>query len=125
MAQFGELLAELRVDHKLTQKELAKIIYVSPGTISNYENGVHYPDVEKLIALADFFQVTTDYLLGRCSANLSPEIFNEAIIGDLTAGRVIHDIKGLPQDRKQALAVILSDMRFRAVVGQYNKKEKP
>ena len=40
MAQFGELLAELREDRKLTQKELAEIIYVSPGTISNYENGV-------------------------------------------------------------------------------------
>lgn len=125
MAQFGELLAELREDRKLTQKDLAKIIYVSPGTISNYENGVHYPDIEKLIVLADFFHVTTDYLLGRCSANLSPDILNETIIGELTAGSVIHDIRGLTQDRKQALAVVLSDMKFRMVVGQYGKKEKP
>ena len=53
MAQFGEILAELRKDHKMSQKELAKIIYVSTGTISNYETGTHFPDVEKLIALAD------------------------------------------------------------------------
>lgn len=125
MAQFGELLAELREDRKLTQKDLAEIIYVSPGTISNYENGVHYPDIEKLIALADYFHVTTDYLLGRCSTNLSPDIFNQVIIGELTAGTMIHDVQSLTQERKQALAVILSDMRFRMVVGQYSKKEKP
>lgn len=34
MAQFGEILAELRKDHNMSQKELAKIIYVSTGTIS-------------------------------------------------------------------------------------------
>lgn len=66
MRKFGEILAELRQDHKLTQKDLAQEMFVSVGTISNYENGVHYPDVEKLISLADFFDVTTDYLLGRC-----------------------------------------------------------
>ena len=38
MAHFGELLAELRQDHGLTQDQLAEIISVSPGTISNYEN---------------------------------------------------------------------------------------
>ena len=43
MAHFGELLAELRQDHGLTQDQLAEIISVSPGTISNYEHGRHLP----------------------------------------------------------------------------------
>ena len=64
MKQFGDRLAELRSDQSMTQKQLAGMLYVSPGTISNYENNVYYPDVEKLIALADLFHVTTDYLLG-------------------------------------------------------------
>ena len=51
MAQFGELLAELRQDKKLTQKQLAKIIYVTSGTICNYENNIHYPDVESSLPL--------------------------------------------------------------------------
>lgn len=63
MSNFGELLAELRLDRKMTQKDLAKMLFVSVGTISNYEKGVHFPDIEKLIDLADFFHVTTDYLL--------------------------------------------------------------
>ena len=65
MSKFGELLAELRQDRKMTQRDLAQILHVSVGTISNYENSVHFPDVEKLMELADFFGVTTDYLLGR------------------------------------------------------------
>lgn len=40
MAVFGELMAELRQVRGLTQKELGKILSVSTGTISNYENGV-------------------------------------------------------------------------------------
>lgn len=48
MAEFGDMLSELRHDRNLTQAELALKIYVTPGTISNYESNVHYPDVEKL-----------------------------------------------------------------------------
>ena len=77
MAHLGELIAELRQDRGLTQKELGDILCVSSGTISNYENGVHLPDVDKVIALANYFHVTTDYLLGRtslsrCCSELSP-----------------------------------------------------
>lgn len=67
MAQFGDLLAELRQDRGLTQSELGKVISVTSGTISNYEHGFHLPDLEKLVLLADYFGVSTDYLLGRIS----------------------------------------------------------
>ena len=68
MAHLGELLAELRQDRGLTQDQLAEIISVSPGTISNYEDGRHLPDLDKLKMIADYFHVTTDYLLGRTSS---------------------------------------------------------
>ena len=71
MAQFGEILAELRQDRGLTQRDLAKLFFVTPGTISNYEKGRHLPDAERLIKIADYFSVTTDYLLGRTASKLS------------------------------------------------------
>lgn len=95
MVQFGEILTELRQDRKMTQKDLAQAMFVTVGTISNYENGVHYPDVEKLMFLANYFNVTTDYLLGRCKMDFSPDIFDEPIIGEKTVGRFIHDIRSL------------------------------
>ena len=49
MAQFGEILSELRRDKHMTQKELASELHVTSGTISNYEKGVHTPEIEKVI----------------------------------------------------------------------------
>lgn len=72
MVCFGEILADLRQDRRLTQRFLAEVLHVSVGTISNYENGVHLPDLEKLVEIANYFDVTTDYLLGRTPYNISP-----------------------------------------------------
>ena len=119
MAKFGELLSELRQSRGMTQKELAKVLYVSDGTISNYENGVHYPDVEKLMDIADFFNVTTDYLLGRCKNNLSPDLFSETLIGSKTTGEIIENIQSLDEDHKHALKVILRDMECSMMLRQY------
>ncbi len=124
MAQFNELLFELRQDRKMTQEDLAKVLFVTSGTISNYENGVHLPDIEKLISLADFFGVTTDYLLGRCASRLSPDVLNEIIIEDRTAGELLQEIQNFSPERKKALNVILNDMHFTTMIGQYNKKKK-
>ena len=74
MTKFGEILMQLRQEKHLSQAELGHIIYVSGGTISNYEKGVHYPDVEKLVRLADYFNVSIDYLLGRSISKLSPDV---------------------------------------------------
>ena len=124
MAQFNELLVELRQDRKMTQEELAQVLYVTSGTISNYENGVHLPDIEKLISLADFFDVTTDYLLGRCASRLSPDALDKIVIEERTVGDLIQEIQTFSPERNHALNVILSDMQFSTVVGQYNKKKR-
>ena len=62
---FRKRLKELRTEKGLKAKELAKILDCVPTTITNYETGYRTPDYENLISLADFFQTTTDYLLGR------------------------------------------------------------
>ena len=61
----GKDLAKLRQERRLTKEQLGQVLCVSAGTISNYEKGVHLPDADKLIMLADYFHVSTDYLLGR------------------------------------------------------------
>lgn len=62
---FGERLAQLREEKKLTQKELAALTSISRSRLSLYEIDKREPDNSTLIALADFFNVTIDYLLGR------------------------------------------------------------
>ncbi len=62
---FGKVLRGLRKERNIGQKELAHYLNVSISTISNYEHGVHAPDLETLCKLADFFKVSIDYLLER------------------------------------------------------------
>lgn len=62
---FSENLKRQRKQKNVLQKELAAYLQCSIGTVSNYENGVHYPDLDMLCKLADFYDVTVDALLGR------------------------------------------------------------
>ncbi len=58
-------IKDLREDRDLKQSDLAKVTGIDQRTISNYETGKTNPDSEALIKLADFFNVSIDYLVGR------------------------------------------------------------
>lgn len=62
---FGDRLANLRKLNNLTRKELAEIFSISYSALSNYENNERFPDQEMLINIANYFNVSVDYLLGR------------------------------------------------------------
>ncbi len=61
----GRRIKELRTENGLTQQELAKILNVSSMSISFYENEQRKPDSEFIIACSRFFDVSTEYLLGK------------------------------------------------------------
>lgn len=65
MEIFAQRLKELRKEHRRTSKELSEYLGVSQRAYLYYESATNYPDVAGLIKLADFFGVSTDYLLGR------------------------------------------------------------
>lgn len=62
---YNEILRELREDKKITQTELGKIFNCNQITISQYERGARSLSIEMLIKYADYFGVTTDYILCR------------------------------------------------------------
>lgn len=61
----GERLRKLRKQHKLTMKELGRRLNLAESTISGYESGNRKPDMFIVEQLADFFDTSVDYLLGR------------------------------------------------------------
>mgnify|MGYP005828065075 CR=1 FL=1 len=65
MADFSQRMKLLRKEKKLKQQELADQFSVKLRTYQGYEYGESYPEVAKLIAIADFFDVSLDYLVGR------------------------------------------------------------
>ena len=60
----GYKLQKLRTQFNMSQKEVAVAINTSPSIISNYESGERTPSVENLMALANLYHCSTDYLLG-------------------------------------------------------------
>ena len=61
--EISEKILQLRKANNLTQEELAEKLNVSRQSVSKWESGQTIPELEKLIALSEVFQVTTDYLL--------------------------------------------------------------
>ena len=60
----GERIKKLRISRKLSQRELAELLGVSVTLISNYENSERTPSAENIIALANIFRCSSEYLLG-------------------------------------------------------------
>lgn len=65
MKIFQERLIEQRKLNRLTQRQLADFLKIAQPSYIRYENGSAEPTLENLVKLADFFDVSVDYLLGR------------------------------------------------------------
>ena len=64
VSKFSIRLKELREEKELSQAQLAKKVNIKQANISRWENKIQDPSIDYIIALAEFFGVTTDYLLG-------------------------------------------------------------
>lgn len=65
MATFTDRLQALKTEQSLLQKDIAQAAGISLRTYQRYESGERLPDTDVLSRLADYFNVSTDYLLGR------------------------------------------------------------
>ena len=59
----GNKIKEYRELNKMTQKDIAEVLEVEPGTISKYESGIIEPNIESLKRLAEIFNITVDELI--------------------------------------------------------------
>ena len=84
----AKTLINLREVNFLTQTDIAHHLHLSSSTISLYEKGITVPPTEIIFRLAEFYDVTTDYILGRCASktNLNDtyalKLTNKMTIGD-------------------------------------------
>ncbi|MFR5875870.1 MAG: helix-turn-helix domain-containing protein [Eubacterium sp.] len=89
----GERIKELRDAHGINQVKLGEALFVKKQTVSNWENNNILPSIDMLIKIADYFSVSTDYLLCRDDRQC-------LIVDGLTTKQIAHinqivkDIKG-------------------------------
>ena len=65
MNSFNNKLRNLRVSNGITQKQLAKQINIQPNSVQRLEYGTAQPSLKTITAIADYFDVSIDYLVGR------------------------------------------------------------
>ncbi|MDR9866431.1 helix-turn-helix transcriptional regulator [Lactococcus cremoris] len=73
MSVFAEQLKTLRKINGLTQKELAEKLKIKQNSYRDWENGKSEPNIEMLVRIADYFDVSLDYLMGGKMKNITEE----------------------------------------------------
>lgn len=79
-SKFPQILKQLRTARDMTQDDLAGILKVSRSTVAGYEARNNQPDYDKLVQIADYFNVTIDYLLSgeiRCQQDTTARILSD------------------------------------------------
>ena len=74
MVDFGSKLKTLRKKSGMTQTDLARRLNITKSVVSYYENQERVPSPDVLVRLADIFNVSTDYLLGRNNENKTIDV---------------------------------------------------
>ena len=98
-------LRDLRKQYGYTQKELGEKIGVSDNTITNYEKGVRQPSYEILQSLANIFECSIDYILGRTNNKkeilVPPEKGQALIVKAKNANVSIEELEAYIEARKK------------------------
>lgn len=101
-----------------TQKEVAEGIGIGQGTYKNYETGAREPNGETLVAIANYFDVSTDYLLGRPTAQPPTDalerLFTEKSFSALEE-ELIRKYMELPHEARQAVVRFINDATAKAL----------
>ncbi len=89
-----ERLREMRLKMKMTQRDVANALHLSPSLISSYESGDRTPSADVLLSISYLYKCSTDYLLGRDFLKESEEI--------------VLDTKGLTDDKIKVLKDLIN-----------------
>ena len=99
--QLGNMLSELRQDKHLTQEELGKRLGMSRSTIGSYEQDQSQPPYDVLLKLAELYDVSTDYLLGR--TRIPNERAASVLLQDKAVERVAASMLSMSRRHKEMI----------------------
>lgn len=118
---FAKRLTELRSEAGLSQKELAVTLKVTPGTLSNYENGIYLPPLEKACNLAKEFDCSLDYLLGLADVNIPGGHWKRTVTPQLNFYQLVKLLLSLKDKELNELVRYAEYLKYRRHDGGYLK----
>mgnify|MGYP003304330930 CR=1 FL=1 len=99
----GYKIFTLRENKEIGQKELAKLLHVSVSTISNYEHNVHQPALRTIIKIADYFNVSVDYLLNRTNYQYPMSYLEQPLIDNYSCSDILNTVIQLSKPSRSTL----------------------
>lgn len=75
MNELNIKLKTLRKEHGYTQEQIADILNLTRSSIANYENGINEPSISILVAIADLYNVSLDWLTGRTKTRYNSNLY--------------------------------------------------
>lgn len=103
MKELKTIIRDLREDHDLNQKTVASYLVISQQTYSNYETGQREIPTWVVAALARYYKVSTDYLLGTAVGYPGSVDLQKIYLGDVTFLDILYDIQRLNLEDRQNL----------------------
>lgn len=111
-------LKSARKSTGMTQKDVSTALNISPNTYKNYEQGLREPNGDTIVALANLFGVSTDYLLGRPTAQPPTDalerLFSEKSFSALEE-ELLRKYMELPHEARQAVVRFINDATAKAL----------
>ncbi len=98
-----ELFRELREDHDYTQTEVAAVLGISQQHYSKYESGEYELPLRHFITLAEYYEVSADYLIGRCSYDEKKPLELVYVTRDCSCEKILRDILSLDEHGRAAV----------------------
>ena len=114
MKSFADIIRGLREDKDLKQSEMAILLHVTQQQYSRYENGVSEPSLRTLEILADYYNLSADFLMGRTKCEQSLEGLNKIITADYSVGQLISDVMSLDNDGRKYILECISLQKLKA-----------
>lgn len=105
MDMIGKIIKDLRKEIGCTQNKLADILGITQDSVSLWENGKRIPDTQYIIAMAKFFDVSADYLLGLNNEYQNLQIPKEKKLLGLTLdeNRLLKNYRAMSEKQKALL----------------------
>lgn len=122
---FGTRLTALRTRAGLSQKELAAVIKITPSSLSNYENGIYLPPLDKACILAKELHTSLDYMTGLSDIHLAPELFSRLITEKITFYHIIKLLASLKNIELLEIIRYAEYLKYKRKRSQYTEEPKP
>lgn len=121
---FPEILKELREKKGITQQQLADTLNLSKNAISHYEKGINMPNLDTVQKIADIFDISVDYLLGRTTVQFNFSVLKSVFAKGNTIDDFLQQILSLDIQHRTDVMKFLEYIKVHNFVTQNRKQNR-